>query len=312
MDSVNNCVKTKKRNERYKKELLFYSLMMIFPVVQVLIFYFAVNFNSILLAFKEYSYGIGEEIAGYSFAGFANFKKCLFDLFNDFSLISSLTNSLIAFVIQSMIMPWLAMLFSYYIYHKRFGAKVFNVFLFLPSIISPLVITMIYKTVLNDALPALMFKVFGTKTMPIYSAHTMPSIFIYYLLTSFGTSVLLYSGAMSSIDPSVIEAADLDGAVGIKGFIYVTFPLVYPTFVTFITVGIASFFVNQLNLYSFERGGAEKQYYTYGYYLYLKTATGRISDYPYLAAMGIIFTIITIPLTFGARRLMNRFGPSTD
>lgn len=312
MDSVNNSVKIKKINERHKKELLFYSLMMIFPVIQVLIFYFAVNFNSILLAFKEYSYGLGEEIAGYSFAGFANFKSCFFDLFNDFSLISSFKNSLLAFVLQSMIMPWLAMFFSYYIYHKRFGSKLFNVFLFLPSIISPLVITMIYKTVLNDALPAMILKVFGTKTMPIYSSNIMPSILVYYMLTSFGTSVLLYSGAMSGIEPSIMEAADLDGAVGIKGFIYVTFPLVYPTFVTFITVGIASFFVNQLNLYSFERGGAEKQYYTFGYFLYLKTASGRVSDYPYLSAMGIIFTIITIPLTFGARWLLNRFGPSTD
>lgn len=286
--------------------------MMIFPVVQVIIFYFAVNINSILLAFKQYSYGLGEEIAGYSFAGFANFGDCLYDLFNDFSLISSWKNSLLAFFMQSIIMPWIAMFFSYYIYQNRTGAKLFNVFLFLPSIISPLVITMIYKTVLNDALPALIFKVFGTKTLPIYSSNTMPSILIYYMLTSFGTSVLLYSGAMSSIEPSIMEAADLDGAVGIKGFIYVTFPLVYPTFITFITVGIAAFFVNQLNLYSFERGGAEKQYYTFGYFLYLKTATGRVSDYPYLSAMGIIFTIITIPVTFGVRKLLYKFGPSVD
>ena len=311
MTNINCKTKEKNLNVRRKNELLFYSIMMIFPVIQVIIFYFVINFNSIILAFEEYSYGI-DGAAGYTFAGFKNFNRCFYELFNDFSLNAAFTNSTIAFGVQTLVLPWLALLFSYYIYKNRFGAKLFNIFLFLPSIISPLVITLIYKVVLEDALPAIILQVFGTKVMPIYSAHTMASLLIYYIFTSFGTSVLLYTSAMAGIDQSLIEAADLDGATGIKGFYYIVFPLVYPTFVTFIIVGFSSYFVNQLNLYSFESGGAEKKFYTYGYWLYTKTVTGTLSDYTYLSAMGILFTLVAIPLTFTARYLLNKFGPSVD
>ena len=44
----------KKRVLRGKdKDLIFYTLMMIFPVVQFAVMYIGVNFNSILLAFKK-------------------------------------------------------------------------------------------------------------------------------------------------------------------------------------------------------------------------------------------------------------------
>lgn len=303
--------KEKNINVRQRKELLFYTLMMIFPVIQVTIFYFVINFNSILLAFKEYSYGVSGD-AGYTFVGFKNFERCFYELFNDFGLQSAFKNSMLAFGLQTLVLPWIAMLFSYYIYGNKFGSKLFNIFLFLPSIISPLVITLIFKVMLEDALPAMILKIFGTKVMPIYTANTMTSLLIYYVFTSFGTSVLLYTSAMAGIDQSIIEAAELDGATGIKGFVYVIFPLIYPTFVTFIIVGFSSFFVNQLNLYSFESGGAEKKFFTYGYWLYTKTVIGGLSDYTYLSAMGLLFTLIAIPLTFAVKYLLNKFGPSVD
>ena len=310
MEGILRVKPNKTPNVRRKKELLFYTLMMIIPVIQVVIFYFVVNINSIFLSLKSYSFGGSGEVAGYAFVGFRNFSQCLSDLFNEFSLTSSFGNSMIAFCLQTLLMPWIAMLFSYYIFKKRFGGKLFNIFLFLPSIISPLVITLIYKVMLEDALPAFVLRITGHSILPVYSEHTSAMLLIYYLLTSFGTSVLLYSGAMAGIDTSVMEAADLDGAVGVKGFIYVVFPLVYPTFVTFITVGLASIFTNQLNLFSFERASAEKKYYTYGYFLYVKTATGTLADYPYLSAMGLIFTFIAVPLTFGARYFLAKIGPS--
>ena len=303
-----NAAKTKTPNRRRRKELLFYTIMMAFPVVQVIIFYFIINLNSILLSLKSYSV-----LSGYSFVGLDNFKKCFSDLFNEFALVSAFKNSLLAFGVQTLIIPWLAMLFSYYIYKNRFGGKVFNIFLFLPSIISPLVITLLYKTMLEDALPSYIFEFFGKEIMPIYSENTMPAVILYYLLMSFGTSVLLYAGAMSGIDTSVMEAAELDGATGFKEFIYVVFPLIYPTFITFITVGFAAIFTNQLNLFSFERGEALPKNYTYGYFLYKETlGQGAETRYPYLSAMGIIFTLIAIPLTFGSRYLLVKLGPSVE
>lgn len=312
MNNDKRNTKEKSIDYRKRKELLFYTLMMIIPVVQVVIFYFVVNFNSILLSFKKYTFGGEGVLAGYTFAGLSNFKECLSDLVSEYALVASFKNSLAAFGLQTLLLPFVAMIFSYYIYKNRFGSKFFNVLLFLPSVISPLVITLIYKVMLEEALPAILLKLFDSEVMPIYSSHTMAALLFYYVFTGFGTSVLLYSGAMSGIDPSVMEAAELDGSVGAKGFIYIVFPLIYPTYVTFIVVGLASIFTNQLNLFSFENAQAEKKFYTYGYYLYRQTAIGGTSDYPYLSALGLIFTFIAVPITFGARWLLNKIGPSVD
>ena len=37
-----------------KGELIFYSALIALPILQILIFYFYVNFNSVMLAFKEF------------------------------------------------------------------------------------------------------------------------------------------------------------------------------------------------------------------------------------------------------------------
>ena len=103
--------KVKHPNFRRRKELIFYSLMMIIPIIQVIIFYFIININSISLAFKSYSYGGDGALANYTFAGFENFKKCFIDLFNEYSLKSAFKNSMLAFALQTLLIPWIAMVF---------------------------------------------------------------------------------------------------------------------------------------------------------------------------------------------------------
>ena len=50
-----------------RKEAIFYYSLLALPILQFLIFYIAVNFNSILLSFKEYRISGGQ--AGYIWVG---------------------------------------------------------------------------------------------------------------------------------------------------------------------------------------------------------------------------------------------------
>ena len=60
------------RNTVFKtrRKFLFYVGFIALPVVQFAVFYVGVNFNSILLAFRDYTYA-----DGYGWAGFDNFKR---------------------------------------------------------------------------------------------------------------------------------------------------------------------------------------------------------------------------------------------
>lgn len=56
----------------------------------------------------------------------------------------------------------------------------------------------------------------------------------------------MYLGSMNTISDSVIESAQLEGAGFFTEFFHIVLPLCYSTIVTFLVVGIASIFVNQL------------------------------------------------------------------
>ena len=67
------------KNKRSRKQFIFYTAMIALPVLQVLIFYFGVNINSILLAFKNYDRDTGN----YSWTGFEHFVKVAKEMFTD-------------------------------------------------------------------------------------------------------------------------------------------------------------------------------------------------------------------------------------
>ena len=133
----------------------------------------------------------------------------------------------------------------------------------------------------------------------------------YNILMSFGVSVLMYSDAMGNISPEMIEAAKLEGVTGIKEFIFISFPMIYPTFTTFLITGIAGIFTNQWNLFSFFGGGGQIQ--TFGYWLYVQTSGAAAeAEYPVLAAIGFWLTLIAVPMVLVIKKLVEKFGPKED
>lgn len=300
--------------DRKKKKLIFYTLMIAYPLLQFCIFYIGVNINSVLLAFKEYNYGISGGSAGYSFAGFKQFALCLEKFQTEPALSASIGNSLITYLISTVVSSSLALFFAFYIHNKKFAATFFRLILFLPSVISPLVMAIMFNNFAEEALPMLLEQWFGIDCPPLLSDPSIRfgTLQFYSVWVGFGTSVLLYNSSMAAIDVSVLEAAKLDGAVGFKEFLYVVFPLIFSTFSTFFIVGVATIFTNQLNLYSFFGDQASASIYTFGYYLYKYTARASISDYPWLSAMGLMMTVVAVVLTFTVKWLLKKFGPSVD
>ena len=139
--------KTKRLNQRKKKQIVFFTSLVILPLIQFAICYIYVNFNSFILAFQKYTYkkkGLGFDI---TFAGFDNFKTA-------WSIISErsfmLTNSLQLFFWTTIVGLTLALLFSYYIYKKYPMAEFFRVILFMPKIVSGVVFALLYKYIAND------------------------------------------------------------------------------------------------------------------------------------------------------------------
>ncbi len=303
----------KKRTLREKdKDLIFYCLMIAFPVLQFVVFYIGVNFNSILLAFQNIS--IAEGVKSVTFT-FDNIKDAFQLLTKSPALIYAMKNSLVAFAVIMFISTPLGLLFSYYIYKKQPGAGAFRVILFLPSILSAIVMVTIFSQFANAAIPSIAKKYFDVEMQGLMDNvdTRFITLMFYTVWFGFGTNVLMYTNAMSGIAPEVVESAHLDGAVGIKEFLHISLPMIWPTIVTFVVVNVAGIFVNQLNLFSFRGAAAPEDMWTYGYYLYKEVQTADSeAEYTILAALGILMTLVAVPLTMGIRRLMEKLGPTED
>ncbi len=296
------------------KDLIFVILLVALPLLQFFIFYVCVNINSILLAFKKYD--INNNV---SFAGFDNFKQLFID-FKSFTLYKvALKNSTLVFLIGCPISLTLALLFSYYIYKKNSKfANIFKIVLFLPSVIPAIALATMFVQITDSAYPKLMQLLFNKEVFGLLQnpKSTIGTIIFYNIWCSFGVNMLLLISAMSSINPSMIEAAKIDGVSFFQEFIYITFPQIFGTIKTLLIVSVGGFFVNSASIVSFYGTTADESVYTIGYYIYKETVNLSLNNsqvgVPKLAAFGILLTVITLPIVYVLRYVLERFGPKTN
>lgn len=292
------------------KDLIFYILMMAFPVVQFAVFYIGVNGGSFLLSFQNID--ITTNTTTWTFRNISNVFKMMT---RDAEILSMAGMSLLSYALILFIGTPLGLLFSYYIYKKLPASGAFRVILFLPSIVSAIVMVTIFQFFVERAVPEIIKVISGKQIEGLLENQNsrFATIIFYNIWVGFGTSVLMYANGMGGISQEIVESAHLDGATGIREFWHITLPMVYPTLSTFIITGVATIFTNQLNLYSFYGDRAPGNVQTYGYYLYNKTqaATSR-AEYPELAAMGFLLTLIAVPLTLVIKWALEKFGPQAE
>lgn len=291
-----------------RKRLIFYSLMVSLPLLQLAIFYFYVNIRSFTLAFTKPDF----ETNRYVWAGLENFKAIISDFEREqYGLM--IKNSIMLSGLNTVFGLGLAVLFSYYIYKKNIFSGTFKVILYLPQIVSGLVFMYIFQYFVDIAIPELWVKLFNKEILgPMANPKTkLGTIIFFNIWFSFGINVLLFSSAMSSISDSVIESASLDGAKPMRELVSIVLPSIYPTFVTFLLLRIVSVFTDQMSLFTLFDIHAERKLYTLGYYLYRNVVASGESSYPYLSAMGMLMTLVAVPLTLVTRYLLTKFGPKT-
>lgn len=306
----------KRKNQKLQKraDLIFCLVILLIPTVQFCIFYIGVHFNSLLLSIQQYDAETGK----YYIVGFDNIAKVFKDFVTEEVMIKGLRNSLVFYLVNLLVGTTLAILFSYVIFKKVPMYGTLRVMLFFPSIISPVVLVLLFRNFVGTTLPYIIQNLTGAPEAPLGLLSNPDTQFgtlmFYSIWVAFGSPVLLYSGAMSGINESIIEAAKIDGTNNVQELVKIVLPMIYPTFVTFITAGVAGILSHQMGLYSFF-GTRQISYdiYTIGYYLFRQTAliSGN-AGYPPVAALGIVLSVFTIPVALAVRWLLTKFGPSVE
>ena len=203
----------------------------------------------------------------------------------------------------------LALFLALLIYRHLHGSSLFRGIIFLPNVTSTAVMSVVfsllfaaYNGYFNNVLIGL--KIIG---YPIEWLGTMPAAMIVCILVStwqsVGINMILFLAGLQGISEDVYESGDIDGAVGIKRFWYITMPLLARMFQIILMLAIIGS-MQQFDLMKVLTAGgpsgATEVMMTeiYGYFFPASYAQSSISQVGYGSALGVIATMIIGIVTF--------------
>ncbi len=296
-------VNSSKSFARNKGDIIFYCVLLVIPLIQIAIFYFGVNFQSILMSFQTYSTTSNT----FTWDVSKNFKDFAEEL-QSVTFWRMVGSSFIVWILTQVAGTVLALILSYYIYKKKPLCRFFKFVLFLPSIIPALLLVLVFRFFMTEAMPAFfrVDKLIMERPDTFFWIVTGFTVWI-----SFGSQVLVYTGAMNQVPEEILEAGKIDGTNSFTEFVSIIIPYIAPTIATFVIVGVATIFTNQCNLYSFYGNKIPNEdFKTIGYYLYRMIDQGAygMSKYCYASFVGLVSTFVAVPLTMIVRKIFSKIG----
>lgn len=291
---------SKKIKTRKIQRGVFIGLMLSVGIIQFLIFWVYVNFHSILMAFQ---WQTKEGIAW----GFDNFTRFFKEMrIPEMELSLALKNTLLLFLVGTVIGLPTQLLFAYYLFKKVLWSKFFRVVFFLPSIISAAVLVALFKYIVDYDGPvnAILSLITRRETHIEFvtdERYSFSTVLFYVFWTGFGSNMVLFTGAIHRIPTDVIEYAKIDGVGMTRELLQIIVPMIWPTISTLIVFATAGIFTNQGPILLFT--GGQFKTMTIGFYIFNQVQNG---SYYYPSAIGLIFTAIGFPLVLIVKHIVDK------
>ena len=287
---------TVKRDPRRDWQLY---LLLLVPIIYIIIFKY-LPMGGLVIAFKNYK--VRQGIWGSKWVGFDQFIK-FFEAYQfKRALINTLVLSLYTLIV-SFPFPVLFALMINSVRNEKFK-KITQTIVNMPHFISVVVMVGILFSVFNSSTG-----MYGNLYRMITGDNRVPDLFgsaanfrHFYVWSAvwqhFGWDSIIYTAALSSVDPSYHEAAQIDGATRFQRVIHVDLPTIVPTIVTMLilrmgsvmTIGFEKVYLmqNSMNL------SASEVISTYAYQVGL-SAKG-VGNFSYATAIGMFNNVINFIL----------------
>ena len=299
------------QSKKFKKGL-FITLMLAYPLSQFILFFGYVNFDTILLTFKSFSWSEGK----YIFAGLQNYRSVIYDVLNTASTKRMLFNSLLYLPINSFVILPLSIIFSYFLYKKIPLSGFFRVVYFLPSILPAVVLTMTFSFLFDSNLGPVNSILKVVLNMPVAD---IPSwfgeyptsqimILVYCVWAGLGFNILLLTGAISRVPIELIEYGELEGITLYKELRYIIIPLIWPTITTTFVLGCTAVFTVMLQPLLLTPDNP----YTTTIALSIYNAVITNGNISYYATFGILISLVGAPIIMLIRHGLGKIYEDVD
>jgi lactose/L-arabinose transport system permease protein len=268
-------------------------LFVIPSIILVTVFVFYPMIQAFITSLQS---GMGNNL---SFVGIDNYKRLL----TDSTFKKALFNTVLYLIIQVPIMIILALFISAILNDKKLKARgFFRTAIFLPCVTSLVAYSIIFKSLFatDGFVNAFLMNInvisepIAWITHPIW-ARILIIIAITWRWT--GYNMVFYLAGMQSIDDSIYEAAEIDGASAFMRFKSITLPLLKPIilFTTInSTIGTLQLFDETVNI---TNGGPANATITISQYIY-NLLFKYSPNFGYAAAISYVIVLIIVILSF--------------
>jgi len=205
--------------------------LMVLPAIIYMLLFVYKPMGGILIAFQDYSLKRG--IWGSEWIGFENFTRLFRSYWFPIILKNTLTISLLSLLL-GFPAPILLALSANEIQSER-RKRLFQTVSYAPHFISTVVVCGMITVFLSpeSGIINVLLQIVGVEPVAFLSK---PDAFKWvYTLTgiwqTIGWNAIIYIAALSGVDKSLLEAADIDGANRIQKILYVNLPVLIPTIV---------------------------------------------------------------------------------
>lgn len=298
-------VKKQKKEKKFQQgKTLFLFCILIVPIVQWLIFWFYVNLDSILLAFKDARTG------DWTFDNFSVFWE---GLTSPYGAIGTAALNTLKYFFNQMIIALVCLFVSYFFYKKIAGYKTFRVIFYLPAIISSVAMVTAFKSLINPGGTLdVLLKTIGKKMPPeglLCNPDTAtPTIMVYCIWTGLTTNVLLFSSAMNRVPIEVLESAALEGCGTIRELFQLILPMIWSSISSVIVLIFTGLLSSSGPILMFTNGLYETS--TISFWIFNMvygggTTGGTASAYNIVSCTGLCFTAVSVPIILGIRKLFD-------
>jgi ABC-type sugar transport system permease subunit len=229
--------------------------------------------------------------------GFNNFENYL-ALLTDPHFYGTLSNNLIIIVGVVPAVIVISLTFAQAIFGKIPGYSLYTFLFFIPVVLPDIVVAKILTEVLNKAGPLNDF--FNWIGLGFLDQDWLgaPGLSLFTIIVSLiwkniGFALLLFLARLTTVDISIYEAAEIDGASATQKFFFITIPMLASTISVYVVlqvIGLMSFLFSYIHVMT--AGGPGYSSTVLEYFIYLNTF--RLQEIGVGSAAGMILIVITM------------------
>ena len=277
---------------------IFLICMLTIPIIHWLIFWLYMNFQSIIMAFRT-------PAGDWSFLNFEVFWNQIISPTSE--IILAIKNTFMWFGLQTFIIFPFTIALNYFFFKKIPGYKTFRILLYIPGLLSGVATAaMVKRLVMPNGPLGVILQELGMETVPLFfsnSQYANKAMVIYTLWHSWGANMLLLGGTFARVPQEVLESAKLDGCGPMRELVQLIIPMISATLITMLILKLTGLFSSSGPLILFTNG--KYGTLTLAYWIWETVLEGS-GNYNTVAATGLVFTAIAVPLILTIRYYLEK------